>query len=51
MLADPETRDEVRGLVLASDDSVDLKESDYQPSHETDGFWAPRGEAHHGRVT
>ena len=51
MSADPETRDEVRGLVLALDDDVDLHESEYQPPQETDGFWAPRGEARRVQIT
>ncbi|RJE24471.1 FAD-binding domain protein [Aspergillus sclerotialis] len=48
--ADPETRDEVRSLVLAADDTVDLKESDYQPPHGKRGFWAPKAEARNLRT-
>jgi hypothetical protein len=49
--ADPETRDELRNLVLASDDDVDLKESEYQPPHEAHAFWAAQGEARRVRIT
>ncbi|KAB8256797.1 hypothetical protein BDV32DRAFT_152950 [Aspergillus pseudonomiae] len=45
--ADPETRDELRKITIASDAPIELYEPDYQPHTRRGGFWAPKRKVQH----